>query len=507
MPRRSAAVLALVVLSVAPAARADDTPSPSEAAEKLLLGGDDEEGDDPQPGKAPQTPSSEQSGAPRDDDTRSDREAAEDALFGGDEGVSENDGTSADPEPSTPDFDKLVGFEPLSLGGQVYLRFNAPFTDRGRLGAQPFSMPNLVDVYLDARPEDRVRAFVQGRLRFDPTVSEGSRDGFGQPRTQSSVLLDQLWLKTDIARTVFLTIGQERIKWGSSRLWNPTDVSNAQRRDPVVFFDERVGVPVVKVHVPWESFNFYTLLLFGGADRLDALAGAFRAELAFPSFEVSATALAGKDRKTTFGLDISGALGPVDVTVEAALVDERDTIRYSGELDLESFTLPTGTPDGKWRPSISASVTWVASVFDDDFLTLGAEYFWNPGGTDDVPLYPWQILTGSLQPFYLGQHYAALFLLLPSPGTWDRFTFNLSALGNLSDRSFIVRFDTIATIHTRLRLEAFVQGHLGQRGGEFRFAVDVPELPPVPGVLPDGLPAFSVPAPVLSLGVNLRLAL
>jgi hypothetical protein len=37
-------------------------------------------------------------------------------------------------------------------------------------------MPNLLDVYLDARPVERVRAFASGRLAYDPTLTEAAED-------------------------------------------------------------------------------------------------------------------------------------------------------------------------------------------------------------------------------------------------------------------------------------------------------------------------------------------
>jgi hypothetical protein len=419
-------------------------------------------------------------------------EAAEDALFA---------------SPSSPPQAAPEGrFDPLAIGGQAYLRLTSSVADRGKASAQRLSMPNLIDLYLDARPDERVRAFVQGRLRYDPTAI-GGQDLLGRPTQPTSALLDQLWLKTDIGRAVYLTVGQERIKWGASRLWNPTDFANLARRDPVAFFDERVGVPMVKVHVPWETLNVYALALLGGADHLGDLAGALRVEWAGASWEVSASAVAGAGRKTAFGMDLSAAVGPVDVTLEAALTDERATPVYSGAFDPAAGLLPTGTPDGRWRPAVSGSVLWSTGVFDNDLLTLGAEGFWNPIGAPDDSLYAWQLLTGALSPFYLGRAYAALFAFLPAPGSWDRWSFNLSALGNLSDRSGLVRLDAIATLHTRLRLEAFAQTHFGHRGGEFRFSLDVPELPPIPGVLPDGLAAFQIPAPAVGFGLNLRLSL
>lgn len=422
---------------------------------------------------------------------------ADDALFGGGE-----DGRS----PPAPNFE-AVRFDPLAIGGQLYVRLAGTIADRGSLGQQTLSMPNLLDLYLDARPEERVRGFFSGRLAYDPTVSSDSTDALGQSRQSTRLVLDQLWLKTDIERRVYLTLGQERIKWGPSRLWNPNDFVNARRRDPLTLFDERTGVPMVKVHIPWETFNLYLIGLVGEADRFDEPGAAFRFEAAFSSTEVALSGIAGKGRKTAFGFDISTALGPFDVTAEVSLSDETDSNVYSGRLDVSTFEIPTASKRGKWMARASAGIQYAFKPNADDVMYLGLEYFFNPLGVSDKDLYPWLIIQGELEPFYAGQHYLGLVWLIPEPGSWQDTTFTVSALGNLSDTSFITRLDMSQRVHTRLRLEAYAQGHFGTRGGEFRFAFDVPDLPPIPGVLPDGLEAFSIPAPALLFGLNLRLAI
>lgn len=416
---------------------------------------------------------------------------SEDAIFG--------DGTSSQ---------KIeIPEDPLAIGGQLYLRLATTISDRGGAGEQALSMPNLLDLYLDARPEDRVRGFFSGRLSFDPTVDEGDDNPLTGGRDKVSVLLDQLWLKTDIARHVFLTIGQERIKWGATRLWNPNDFVNQRRKDPLTLFDERTGVPMVKVHVPWETLNFYLVGLFGEASRLDEPGAAFRFEAAFGASEIALSGVAGKGRKTAFGFDISTALGELDFTAEVSLTDERDTPKYSGTLDFDTFEVPTSTPRDAWLPRVAAGLQYAFKPNDDDVMYVGVEYFWNPGGVDDKGLYPWLIIEGDFEPFYAGQHYLGVSWVVPQPGSWDDSSFTLAGLGNLSDTSFIARFDFSQTVHTKLRLEAYAQAHFGTRGGEFRFALDVPELPPIPDVLPDGLEAFSIPAPAVLLGLNFRLAI
>ena len=474
------------------------------------------------------TPATAGEPAPPADEGRPD----EDALFGGDADTTPEPapGEAADPKPAgrsegaTPESkreDDLFGAEPptagagrealladpLSLGGQLYLRLMTQVSDRGALGDQALSMPNLLDVYLDARPEERVRGFFSGRLFYDPTVTAGATDSLGQPRDRERVLVDQLWIKTDIARTVFLTVGQERIKWGASRLWNPTDFVNARRRDPLAVFDERTGVPMLKVDIPAETWNFYLIGLLGGATELDQPGFAFRVEKAFSASEVSVSGVFGDGRKTSFGADLSTALGPFDLTAEVSLTDERDTPEWSGTLDFDTLSVPTSTPHDAWMARASVGLQYAFKPNDEDVQYIGLEYFYNPLGVSDPALYPWLLLQGQLEPFYLGQHYAGLVWAVPSPGQWDEASFTFSTLANLSDESVVSRLDFAVTLHTRLRLEAYAQVHYGHRGGELRFALDVPALPAIPGLLDEPVEAFSVPAPRLALGLNLRVSL
>ena len=480
---RIAALTSLCALALGGPAWAGEPSAPStddRPDEDALFGGADDAADD----NASEPPAG-------------DGRASEDDIFGG-------GGGSVGAPVAT---QNALLADPLSLGGQLYLRLAAQVNDRGSAGAQTLSMPNILDVYLDARPEDRVRGFFSGRLYYDPTVADGDTDALGNAKDKARVLVDQLWIKTDIARSVFVTLGQERIKWGASRIWNPTDFVNATFRDPLALFDERTGVPMLKLQIPLETWNFYLIGLLGGASHFDEPGFAFRVEKAFSASEFSVSGTAGTGRKTAFGADVSTALGPFDLTAEVAVSDERDTARYSGTLDFATLTTPTSEPYGKWAARFSAGLQFAFKPNDDDVQYLGVEYFYNPLGADDPDLYPWLVFNGDFVPFYLGQHYLALIWSVPSPGNWDEATFNLSNLGNLSDKSFVTRLDFSVTLHTKLRFEAYAQVHYGHRGGELRFALDVPDIPAIPGVLPDGVEAFSVPAPAVLFGVNLRISI
>jgi hypothetical protein len=67
----------------------------------------------------------------------------------------------------------------LKIGGQFYWRVMSS----GKQGQYPqnwsLSAPALLDVFMDARPNDRVRAFVLGRMSYDPTLAPNGTTSTG----------------------------------------------------------------------------------------------------------------------------------------------------------------------------------------------------------------------------------------------------------------------------------------------------------------------------------------
>ena len=127
--------------------------------------------------------------------------------------------------------DRLDAMEdPLAIGGLLYTRAQVVVDDEDDLESTTFRLPTLMDVYLDARPNDRVRAFARGRLSHDSTVvvsestdspdslDAGALGAMGGASEPTSVSLDQLWLKFDIAHRIYLTIGRQPVRWGTGRL-------------------------------------------------------------------------------------------------------------------------------------------------------------------------------------------------------------------------------------------------------------------------------------------------
>ncbi len=408
-------------------------------------------------------------------------------------------------------------YDPLKVGGTLYLRTTAAGAEGRSAGQTAFSAPSLMDGYFDARPSDRVRGMMLARLRYDPTF-DASAGGLpsasgatASAPANPSVALDQLWLRFDIARTVFITAGKQHVKWGASRFWNPTDFLTPERRDPLAPFDVRLGATMVKLHLPWEAkgWNFYALGLLdnaGPANQLGKIGGAARAEVVFGHTEVGLDAVAVKGRRPRYGLDISSALGPVDVYGEAALRSGADFHLWRASEDAAQpfgFSFEPYTLEGaQVQASGGANIT--VNYTEQNAVTIGAEYFYNPAGTHTPQLYPWLIFQNQYQPFYAGQHYAAIYALAASlPGSWNKVGLSLSNLANLSDLSFLTRVDSFIRVLSYLNVELYGAVHYGTRGGEFRFAFESPALT----LGGQAIAPVSIPAPTFELGAGLRVSL
>jgi hypothetical protein len=433
--------------------------------------------------------------------------------------------------------------DPLKVGGVFYLRMLSDARQGQGIRDFSFSTPMLVDTYLDARPNDRVHAELVGRITYDPTGNSyqnimmntipTSTTGSSSTSSSSSspspqFILNQLWIRFDIARTVFVAAGKQNIKWGASHFWNPTDFLQPVR-NPLEPFDVRTGTTMLKFHLPWEKlgWNFYAVALLEKPKPLQSLiaqtqnssstfttftlgnlGGAVRAEFVFSTFEIGADFVARDGQRPKYGFDMSAGLDsllhlPIDIYAEVALRHGSDTTRYR-PVAVQPYSLieigETHNPN-KITPQVSCGLSWSTLYNDQDQIIVGGEYFYNSLGYSDNKLYPWLIANGVFQPFYLGKHYAALYVSLPNPGSWDNTTFTLSGIGNLSDSSFVIRLDYSVLVLTYLKIEAYVAGYLGAPGGEFHFKINTTALHAVY----EDIPLVNLPVPIIDVGLSLRI--
>jgi hypothetical protein len=527
----TAALILTAGLLAAPVVRAQDRPSESDLFGAPATPEPDAHAGEPAPTNQAPAPSASPA-APPTAASAANPDARGDAILGG----SEQPMFSSEAAPS----------DPLTIGGQLYLRGQVTLLQGQPVQDASVSMPTLLDVFLDARPNDRVRGFALGRMTYNPIMpssasgvalvppsATGGTAGspslsslVSTPTSAPHVLLDQLWLRFDLAHELFVTAGRQHVRWGTGHFWMPTDFLHLRHRNPLDVFDARTGTNMVKVHLPVESkaWNFYAYGIAEGQDgkpTLSSLAGAARAEFVLGANELGIGVFGRQHSRAKFAADLSTGIGDVDLYGEVAVVDAAASDRVGYEPDA---MLPVpGTPpswqspdeakqalaqqtvdalypvyrDQGYRPQAVAGLSYARKYNDNDLLTLTVEYFYNGLGYANDSPYPGLVFPHS-QPlynpatfFYLGKHYAALSVSLPSPFKLDLHTFSLTTLGNLSDLSFITRLDYAYVLLTHIRLEAYVALHYGHNTGEFRFAI----------------PSLKQPPAIMDLGIALRMAI
>lgn len=496
---------------------------------------------------------------------------SEDSMFGGgDDAPAADAGTSAPVAIPTDDRDlgQLFGkaatskFESgevlsdaLKVGGNLNL-FLQGFWQEGRpFEDGAFSAPALFDLYLDGRPNDRVRGYVGVRLQYDPTrpsgqaqtastATAGSASVVGltlaQPQNPA-FFVDQLWLRFDLARKVFFTVGRQKVRWGVSRIWYPTDFLNSRPRDALNPFDVRLGVNMVKVHVPVESlgWNFYAYGLMDAVNigsngiALGQLGGAVRGEFVLGPAEIGVGGVWQQGRRPRYAIDVSSAVGPVDVYAEAAFRDARDFVlfRYPDDLDATNLVQKISQIE-PYRPTgllvqVSGGLSWQFNYTDRNFAILGVEYFYNPAGYTDPVGY--QVKTFgpgffgvTLDPIqniglYGGKHNVAVSLAAPGIPGFDWITVSLSNIVIINDPSAITRLDVIFRVLNYLNVQAFAGVLYGQPGGQVRFQVSSQVINDIANLSEAGQPGSGDQLrsslgtlrypPILQAGVLLRLAI
>jgi hypothetical protein len=376
--------------------------------------------------------------------------------------------------------------ERLAIGGRLWLRtFVRVPENAAKTRDTSMEAPNLLELFADARPNDRVRAYVRGRLEHDWTVRAGDFDPLTQSEVMpTEVLLDQLWIKFDVAKRVYATLGQQRLKWGAGRFWNPTDFVNQAALDPLAVADLRTGVSLVKLHVPFEAAgaNVYAIANLDEARHVGQIGAALRAEVLVGNTEITTSGALRKGQPWRVGADVSSGIGPFDVHIEGALRGGKQEPTYEGTFDLSTFTTPDEVDrDGELGPQVVAGLDLPIRYNDEDNLTVSVEGFYNDLGYEDAKLYDWLFLQGAYVPFYVGRTYLGGGLYLPGPGRWDDHSFTFSHLTNVSDGSHTDRLGYLSTVLTWLSLDAAVQLHHGKLG-EFHYGTTIPAVPFVEGL-------------------------
>lgn len=80
----------------------------------------------------------------------------------------------------------------LQIGNILYLRLNTNLTDNNSINNHTLSIPNLINIYLDTRPNNQLRTFVQKQMHWNPSISEQNNKSFFEPNKRTSIRLNKL---------------------------------------------------------------------------------------------------------------------------------------------------------------------------------------------------------------------------------------------------------------------------------------------------------------------------
>jgi len=364
--------------------------------------------------------------------------------------------------------------ESLTLGGRLELQSSAVKFADNTPGDAPLSHSSSAELYLDARPSDDLRGFVKGAI----TQTQGANSNASQG-SNPKIDLYEMWIKWSGQGSLFTTVGRQKLKWGAASFWNPTDFLAVQTKDPLANFDVRPGANLIKFHMPVEKYghNFYAIVDLENAQQAQSPRAAARGEFnyGYGNFtgEITTTVVGGKDQPIRWGVDVSTGLGPVDLIVESAWTRRSDQTFYS----------KSRTPEGNLNfTTVDRSKQSIAQVVlgtryelkysEKGSANLNLEYFWNDAGYSDPVLEAYSfgqgLVQGQSRSLYLANRYAAASLVIIPSNDFSVNPFVLTALTNLTDRSWLARAGYTRRISNRSRLDFALSkfGGIGElRGG------------------------------------------
>ena len=365
--------------------------------------------------------------------------------------------------PSPPSF-----ADTLQVGGRLEWRSQSAQEQQQTFQKSTYSQLKRADIYFDSRPNPDLRSFLRLRFSEEKPGSSSAQAPTTSCTTCVKTEIGEFWFKWDNSDTVFYTLGKQNLKWGSGRLWNPTDFTAQATRDPFALFDSRLGQELLKIHVPIESlgFNYYAIVQFDNMRRNDDIGGALRGEFAFGGFgEAAISFQTRQDSPIQLGFDVSSGLGPIDVYVESAFTKRQGRTFYEGKIDPVSRSLPTekDREDETFR-QVVGGVQYTYKYSAEDNLTAGGEYFYNELGYEDRVLELYALVKQQATPLYAGRRYAGAYVRLASPGSWNKTSFFINSLRNLSDSTSVSRLTATWTLFNDLTVEGFVSQCAGDYG-------------------------------------------
>lgn len=365
------------------------------------------------------------------------------------------------------------GANPLVLGGRLELETTLNKRQKQSIGDAGLLRSGTAELYLDGRPTEGLRGFVKGAIKHTTAATPSQTVG-----EDLNLSLYEMWLKWGGSSSVYTTLGRQKLKWGAASFWNPTDFLAVETKDPLATFDVRPGAELLKLHFPLEKqgHNLYAVVDLNGATTANSPRIAARGEFnyGFGDFtgELTATVAAAKDKPVQFGLDLNTGLGPVDFIAEAAVTHKSSTLFYRREADSSgNMVFKSHDRSKDYIKQIVGGLRYDLKYSESDSANVSIEYFWNDAGYSDVALEAYSFIQGASRRLYLANRYLAGSLFLAQPGSFNDSNIIISALHNLTDKSWLAQTVFSHKILTRSSIEIA----LIKSGGAGEFTGGIPK--------------------------------
>jgi hypothetical protein len=335
-------------------------------------------------------------------------------------------------------------------------------------GDNPYTTSVDGDFLLDVRLNKGIKAFGDLWVTYSPQDEANNPDTDHFQNT-----LKELFVDVNIARKVYFRFGKQNLKWGRGYFWNPTDVISEDRKDFNDLNARLEGVYGLKMHIPFGTkVNIYSFLNASSANTTKDFALAGKFEILLPhNIEMAVSAWTKDGYRAVYGLDFATYKLGMDWRGEISIShgDNRHRlVQQNGEF------IDTQVTD-EWVPRLCLGFT---RLFDagnyTDRISLTGEFYYNHGGYErdmlQDPMLRGRFLQGGyFEPNNYGKYYAALF------SSYSKFllsdmTFNLNAIGNVSDSSWILSSGVAYQLANNAALNVNITGYLGAKNREYTFA-------------------------------------
>lgn len=192
-----------------------------------------------------------------------------------------------------------------------------------------------------------------------------------------SLMWDRSYFKFYLGQNV-LTVGKQRIAWGTGYIWNPTDVVSDFVPSFAISEEERQGVRGVRLEVPWgwaTKFEAFYLTEQGHKKGLRARTNLFDYDLSASYIDL------GEDKGHQYGFDYVGEFVGLGVRGEIAFITPQTVTDYSQYCLGANYTLDNGWGlDGEYYfnglgAKNKSNYDWT-SLFAGDIDQLAREYIY-----------------------------------------------------------------------------------------------------------------------------------